>query len=379
MKYDAKYPGGRTGGDSGPSEGNKSTRNWTPYLIGGILGLLLVILGMTNCWFGHTWNAATCTLPKTCAACGKTEGSAAGHNYLAATANSPKMCSICGHTVGTVESQSQSHTHTWVDATCTAPKHCVDCGQTVGTEAPHQWMDATYDTPMTCRNCGATSGAPKKEEPSGGQNAPQQEPENEFGDLRVGSTVFFGEYEQDNNKNNGKESIEWIVLDKSGDCVMLMSRYALDCKPYHSYTDEVTWEDCSLRNWLNSGFYNSAFSSSEQRRIQTTKVYADKNPDFTKVDPGDATNDKVFLLSVSEAMGYYPNYQDRACQATAYAQAQGAFVRASNNGSWWWLRTPGSSLDTAASIDSNGSSDTDGGDVASTKGTVRPVIWISIG
>ncbi len=29
----------------------------------------------------HTWTAATCTAPKTCAACGYTEGSALGHNY----------------------------------------------------------------------------------------------------------------------------------------------------------------------------------------------------------------------------------------------------------------------------------------------------------
>ena len=39
---------------------------------------------------GHVWSAATCLAPKTCAACGKTEGKTASHNYANGT------CAVCG-------------------------------------------------------------------------------------------------------------------------------------------------------------------------------------------------------------------------------------------------------------------------------------------
>ena len=38
----------------------------------------------------HNWTLATCTSPKTCSLCGKTEGSALGHNYI------NRVCSRCG-------------------------------------------------------------------------------------------------------------------------------------------------------------------------------------------------------------------------------------------------------------------------------------------
>lgn len=354
MKNDADNPN-LVGKDKAPG-GNKGEtgRNWTPYLIGGIVGLLLVIFGMTNCWFGHSWNAATCTAPKTCADCGKTEGNAIGHSYTAATATAPKTCKLCGRTEGKIV---ETHTHSWAEATCIAPKHCTSCGETIGTVAAHQWSGST------CAVCGAASGVTTS--PSGGKA------DNAFADLRIGDTVNFGEYEQDNNRNNGKEDIEWIVIDKSGEKVLLMSRLALDSVPYHSFSTNVTWEDCTLRDWLNDTFYNSAFAASEKDLILTTTVSADKNPDFPKVNPGASTSDKIYILSADEALYYFPNFQDRACTATKYTQAKGVAK------CWWWLRTPGASQDTAASVNSNGVWDENGSDVAGTKGSVRPVLWVS--
>ena len=46
----------------------------------------------------------------------------------------------------------------------------------------------------------------------------------------VGDTITFGTYEQDNNTSNGKEAIEWTVLDKNGMSVLLISKQALDCQ-----------------------------------------------------------------------------------------------------------------------------------------------------
>ena len=47
----------------------------------------------------HSFNAATCTAPKTCA-CGATEGTAKGHNWKDATYTAPKTCSVCEATDG---------------------------------------------------------------------------------------------------------------------------------------------------------------------------------------------------------------------------------------------------------------------------------------
>ena len=47
----------------------------------------------------------------------------------------------------------------------------------------------------------------------------------------IGDYVTFGMYEQDNDKSNGAEAIEWQVLDKKDGKVLLLSKYALDAKP----------------------------------------------------------------------------------------------------------------------------------------------------
>ena len=51
--------------------------------------------------------------------------------------------------------------------------------------------------------------------------------------VNIGDYVTFGTYEQDNNLKNGAEAIEWQVLDKKDCKVLLLSKYALDAKPYN--------------------------------------------------------------------------------------------------------------------------------------------------
>lgn len=78
-----------------------------------------------------------------------------------------------------------------------------------------------------------------------------------------GSIVTFGAYEQDNNTGNGKEAIEWLVLDydAANNRALVISLYALDCKPYNTEKKNVTWEKCTLRAWLNNEFIQAAFSA----------------------------------------------------------------------------------------------------------------------
>ena len=118
-----------------------------------IVLVLLLALALTACGCKHeTWNDANCESPKTCAACGETEGAPLGHSWQAATCETAKTCEICGETEG------EAPGHAWVDADCENPKTCSGCGLTEGEALGHAWVDATTEEPKTCSTCGATEG-----------------------------------------------------------------------------------------------------------------------------------------------------------------------------------------------------------------------------
>ena len=86
--------------------------------------------------------------------------------------------------------------------------------------------------------------------------------------LSVGDIIKFGNYFINDNKT--KEPIEWQVLEVSNDKALLITKDAIDCKPYNNERRDITWEDCSLRQWLNNEFINQAFSKEEQNEIILT-------------------------------------------------------------------------------------------------------------
>ena len=181
-----------------------------------------------------------------------------------------------------------------------------------------------------------------------------------------GDVVLFGSYEQNNIRSDGAEPIEWIVLDVKSDRILLLSQYALDSERYHYRKESVSWDTCSVRDWLNTTFYEEAFTCSEQRSILSsgTSVYADY----------------VFLLSAVEAETYLPRAKDRICKATVYGSCQNVYVNPTTGGSWWLLRTTGDDGSKfAMSVNSDGTIDYNGGHVESDRGTVRPAIWVNIG
>ena len=207
---------------------------------------------------------------------------------------------------------------------------------------------------------------------------------NKIKTANVGDIIVFGTYEQDNNISNGKENIKWLVLAKENNRVLVISDKALDCQPYNSsYTEEVTWENCSLRKWLNGTFLNKAFSTEEQAQIQNTTVSADNNPQYS-TNPGNATTDKVFLLSINEVEKYFNSDEARKCAPTAYAKAQGASTNdtcKTPSGAatcWWWLRSPGDDQSSAAYVYFGGDVFELGNYVFSGLNAVRPAMWITI-
>ena len=186
-------------------------------------------------------------------------------------------------------------------------------------------------------------------------------------------TVYFGTYEQDNDKSNGKEKIEWQVLAKENNRLLVISKYGLNFQPYNSAKGDITWASCTLRIWLNGTFLNSAFSEKEQALIAQTTVTADKNPEYD-TESGSATTDKVFLLSIDEANKYFSSDSARQCKPTAYAVAGEDF----KGNCMWWLRTPGDGPSYAASVDHDGSVNYVGGTVTYIINAVRPVLWINL-
>lgn len=219
---------------------------------------------------------------------------------------------------------------------------------------------------------------------------------NKIKTANVGDIIVFGTYEQDNNISNGKELIEWLVLAKKGNRVLVISDKALDCQLYNNTSDyykNITWEICSLRKWLNADFINVAFSAEEQSKIQSTTVSADKNPKYGS-NPGNATTDKVFSLSINEVNKYFTSDEARRCVPTAYAKANGANVidnyhEEGTSVCCWLLRTPGNSSCSVYSYSSyyyndiafvyfNGSVNYSGNAVDTVGFAVRPALWITI-
>ena len=202
-----------------------------------------------------------------------------------------------------------------------------------------------------------------------------REPSGTGSDVSVGDVITFGRYEQDNDLSNGDEDIEWIVLAKEGNQALVISKYALDCKQYDISKSDVTWETCTLREWLNGPFLD-AFSAEERNSMIDTAVTADENPSFD-TPPGKDTTDKIFLLSIAEVNQYFGSDEARTCAPTEYARARGVFMWKTD--CLWWLRSPGSLCDHAALVHGDGSVNTDGRAVYNILGGVRPALWIDLG
>ena len=192
--------------------------------------------------------------------------------------------------------------------------------------------------------------------------------------IKVGNYINFGVYEQDNKTSNGKEDVEWLVLEIKDGKALVISKYALDCKQYNTSNYNVTWETCTLREWLNNDFLNSAFSANEKAMIHTVTVPSDRTSDYYS-NPGNATQDQVFLLSVWDVHEYFSSANAMQCKATDYAVANGAEVDDSNGNCWWWLWTP--EKDVAFYVDSSGHG-ISYRSVNYSGHAVRPALWIDL-
>ena len=193
--------------------------------------------------------------------------------------------------------------------------------------------------------------------------------------ISVGEIYTLGFYEQDNNIANGKDAIEWLVLDKQDNKILVVSKYSLDFKPYHKEHIEVTWKDCTLRGWLNDEFINNAFSADEIEMIQTVTVSDDENTNVSFINPRDDTKDKIFLLSTKEVEKYFTSDDERICHPTAYASK---FDVISTSSSWWLRSLVANREFSVSSVSDDGHINDKYGLWNTNPWYVRPAMWIEI-
>ena len=112
----------------------------------------------------------------------------------------------------------------------------------------------------------------------------------------------------------------------------------------------------------------------------------EENP-YSRISGGIETQDKVWLLSINEAVIYFSSDTARMCAPTKYVVAHGAKLSYDHSiegiGSCeWWLRSPGGYKWSAAYINHNGIIYVSGGHVSDAHNlgshsvSVRPVISI---
>ena len=170
------------------------------------------------------------------------------------------------------------------------------------------------------------------------------------------------------------EPIKWRVLQSENGEAFLLSDVILDRQPYNENYEDITWEESSLRTWLNGEFINRAFSDEEKEKINITEIVNQDNPDYG-TEGGNNTSDKIFLLSLSEVSeqqdGEKYGFLDdrmRACENSTFSEAF----------SWWWLRSPGHDSDYAAEVRSNGWVYRYGSYVDDNCGGVRPALHLNL-
>ena len=161
-------------------------------------------------------------------------------------------------------------------------------------------------------------------------------------------TVVFGNYEQDNNIENGKEEIEWLVLDRNEDSALLISKYILDDAIYNmsenkvDYMSEkiVGWDQATVRFWCNSYFLDESFEDDKDIILETdikNLTYPIKKNSSGGMTEGfeskrlKDTKDKVFLLGIDEVRKYFDYNTNYHIENVKLATTKTEFAKSNNS------------------------------------------------
>ena len=222
----------------------------------------------------------------------------------------------------------------------------------------------------------------------------------ELRNCEEGSTLLLGTFEQDNDLENGSEKIEWVVLEKNDDTILLISKKSLMIDQYKVFDDEddrqqntrhISFVKSDVYEWLNLEFYESAFDADEKQLIVDSEISVDllgarEEGYFGTNLPVEATEGtveegsaivKLFILNEEETMKYFPNDEDRRTSLTPYAASMLHRDFGENLEFQWWLRTRPNVL-TQERVETDGTINQNAKTVMYEFAGVRPVMSVDI-
>lgn len=203
--------------------------------------------------------------------------------------------------------------------------------------------------------------------------------------MQTGDHTSFGKY-------------EWRVLEVQGHAALIMTEHIIGQRSYHNAPKDVTWADCALREYLNGEFFNN-FSADDQSRIIPILNRNPDNPWYGSAGGAD-TQDKIFLLSIEEAVSKYFGDSSKNLENRSGKQRYWFQKKDENNDKrrstfdghtwWWWLRSPGRDNRRAVYIHGDGNVGIQGNGTfhynsnirhpvtGENYGGIRPAMWLRI-
>ena len=188
--------------------------------------------------------------------------------------------------------------------------------------------------------------------------------------------------------------IDWRVLAVENNKALLISEKILEKRSYNVKFNNITWENCTLRKYLNGEFLKKF--GAMQPKIAETRMSNPNNP-WYRTSGGNVTADKIFLLSLDEIVKYFGDSGDlRNRKGWIYENGKHVLVsgsgyyihdqydskRIANYGGegawWWWLRSFGENKSKAAGVSNVGTLNLFGSYVDNEEGGVRPALWLNL-
>lgn len=161
---------------------------------------------------------------------------------------------------------------------------------------------------------------------------------------KIGDCIKIGKY-------------NWRLLDIVNEQALLIKKIPLSDIAYNNKSEEITWENATIRQWLNIEFLADNFSILEKNRITLSNVVNADNPIY-KTDGGNNTKDYFFLLSIDEV----EKYNSICTKLKSYS----------------WLRTPGNNQSSVVFITMEGKVMDYGYKATSKDFDIYPAFWFDI-
>lgn len=209
-------------------------------------------------------------------------------------------------------------------------------------------------------------------------------------EISVGDVVVMGNYSHGDKDDGGYPylPVQWLVLEKKGSEVLLLSLYGIDTEPYYDLSntgesdipESVFWGNSTLHKWLNTFFLQSAFMKTEQDCIQQVTIRTHSNSTYGTSGGGE-TQDFLFLLSEEEVKQYFDTEAKRITHTVPKVEhGYGMFGEEPSDNFFdgWWLRTSGKDAEHTVYVNELGQVVTDGTYIFSGHIAVRPAMWVDL-